>query len=43
MPRLLPRPPVKTIIAIGKKVLPSICPNPNVSISFPPKISFGCR
>ena len=42
MPRPLPRPP-KFLLDLGKKVLPAICPNPNVSISLPPRITFGCR
>lgn len=42
MPR--PRPPLKPLLDLGKKVLPVLCPNPNVSITaLPPKITFGCR
>lgn len=41
MPR--PRPPLKPIINVGKKLLPIICPNPNVSLTLPPKITFSCR
>ena len=37
------RPPIKPLIGLAKKVLPVICPNPNVSVSLPPKITFGCR
>lgn len=40
------RPPVKPIVGLAKRVLPvvsAICPNPNVSVSLPPKITFGCR
>jgi hypothetical protein len=43
MPRPLPRPPVKSIINLGQKILPLICPNPNVSITFPPRLTFNCR
>jgi hypothetical protein len=42
MPRPLPRPP-KIIVDLAKKVLPAVCPNPNVSLTLPPKITFGCR
>lgn len=41
MPR--PRPPVKPVLDLVKRVLPVLCPNPNVSITFPPKLTFGCR
>lgn len=30
-------------IDLAKKVLPVVCPNPNVSITLPPKITFSCR
>lgn len=43
MPRPLPRPPIKSIIDLGKKILPLICPRPNVSLSLPPKITFSCN
>lgn len=42
MPIKLP-PPVKTAVGLARKVLPIVCPNPNVSVSMPPKITFGCR
>lgn len=41
MPR--PRPPLKPIVNFAKKLLPVICPNPNVSLTLPPKITFSCR
>ncbi len=35
---------IKPILDFGKKVLPIVCPNPNVSITaLPPKITIGCR
>ena len=37
LPSLLPA------VDVAKKVLPVVCPNPNVSITLPPKITFGCR
>jgi hypothetical protein len=41
MPRPLPRPPViKSVVDLAIKAL---CPNPNVSITLPPKITFSCR
>lgn len=43
MPIKLPRPPIKPVVDLAKKVLPVLCPNPNVSLSLPPKITFGCR
>ena len=40
----IPRPNLRPIVNTAKKVLPVLCPNPNVSISaLPPKITFGCR
>lgn len=30
---------LKPVVAIAKKV----CPNPTVSVSLPPKLTFGCR
>lgn len=39
----LPRPNLRPVVDLAKKVLPAVCPNPNVSISLPPKITFGCR
>lgn len=36
-------PSLKPVVDFGKKVLPVLCPNPNVSITLPPKITFGCR
>ena len=43
MPYPLPRPPIKPIVDLAKRILPALCPNPNVSITLPPKITFGCR
>ncbi len=44
MPIKLPRPPIKPVVDLAKRVLPALCPNPNVSISpLPPRITFGCR
>jgi hypothetical protein len=43
MPVKLPRPPIKPVVDLARRVLPALCPNPNVSISLPPKITFGCR
>lgn len=43
MPRPLPRPPIKPVVDLAKKVLPVLCPNPNISLTLPPKITFGCR
>lgn len=43
MPIKIPRPPIKPVVDLARKVLPVVCPNPNVSISLPPKITFGCR
>lgn len=35
---------VKPVIALAKKVVPIVCPNPNISISLPNKsITFGCK
>lgn len=34
---------LKPVLDFGKKVLPIVCPNPNVSITLPPKITIGCR
>ena len=39
MPVKLPRPPIKPLVDLAKR----FCPNPNVSISLPPKLTFGCR
>ena len=39
----LPRPNLRPVADLAKKVLPVVCPNPNISISLPPKITFGCR
>ena len=42
MPR--PRPPLKPVLDLAKKILPVLCPNPNVSITaLPPKLTLGCR
>lgn len=38
-PSLNLKPVIRPVIDIAKKV----CPNPNVSITLPPKITFGCR
>jgi hypothetical protein len=38
------RPSLKPVVDLGKKVLPVLCPNPNISITaLPPKLTFGCR
>jgi hypothetical protein len=35
---------LKPVVDLAKKVLPVVCPNPNITISaLPPKISLGCR
>jgi hypothetical protein len=35
---------LKPAIDLAKKVLPVVCPNPNITISaLPPKVTFGCR
>lgn len=36
-------PTLKPVIDVAKKVLPVLCPNPNVSVSLPPKITFSCN
>ena len=36
MPRPLPRPPIKSVIKL-------LCPNPSVSLTLPPKLTFSCR
>lgn len=36
------RPTLKPIRTL-KPIVKAICPNPNVSISLPPRITFGCR
>lgn len=39
-----PKLQLKPIVDFSKKVLPIVCPNPNVSFSAPPpKITIGCR
>lgn len=43
MPRSLPRPPIKSIVNLGKKILPVVCPNPSVSLTLPPKLTFSCN
>ncbi len=43
MPIKLPRPPIKPVVDLAKRAISTLCPNPNVSISLPPKITFGCR
>lgn len=43
MPVKLPKPPIKPVVDLAKRVLPVLCPNPNVSLTLPPKITFGCR
>lgn len=43
MPIKLPKPPIKPVVDLAKRVLPVLCPNPNVSLTLPPKITFGCR
>lgn len=43
MPRPLPRPPKVLLDQLKNKVLPTICPNPNISVSLPPKITFSCH
>ena len=43
-PSLNFKPAIRPVVDLAKKVLPVVCPNPNVSISaLPPKITFGCR
>ena len=35
---------IKPVLDLAKKVLPVVCPNPNITISaLPPKVTFGCR
>ena len=36
-------PSLRPVADLAKKVLPVICPNPNVTISLPGKVTFGCR
>jgi hypothetical protein len=36
-------PSLRPVIDVAKKVLPVVCPNPNVTIALPGKITFGCR
>jgi len=43
MPRPLPRPPIKGIINLGKKILPILCPNPNLSFTLLQKLTFKCN
>jgi hypothetical protein len=43
MPRPIPRPPIKSILDFGKKVVPILCPNPSVSLTLPPKLTFSCH
>lgn len=45
MPIKLPRPPVKPIVDLAKRVVPVICPNPNITATLLPRpqITFGCR
>ena len=38
MPLKIPSP-----LGLARKVLPVVCPNPSVSVSLPPKITFSCR
>ena len=37
------RPPIRPVLDLAKRVLPVLCPNPNVSLTLPPKLTFGCR
>jgi hypothetical protein len=41
MPRT--RPPIKSILDFGKKVVPILCPKPSISLALPPKITFSCH
>ena len=35
---------IKPVIRLAKTVAPILCPNPNISVSFPNKsITFGCK
>lgn len=36
MPIRIPKPPIKPIIKL-------LCPNPSVSLTLPPKLTFSCR
>lgn len=37
------KPILKPIISTAKKVLPIVCPNPNITLTLPNKLTFGCR
>ena len=41
MPRT--RPPIKSVLDFGKKVVPILCPKPSISLTLPPKITLSCH
>ena len=38
-----PRPPIKTVLDFGKKIIPILCPKPSISLALPQKITFSCH